>query len=103
MTLEAEIRKLKMELLRQELDDRLLNLKFLLDKQREQNETMHRNNMTASNQTQNASALRFGGSVLSVNVVGDLEVWHFVLLALFVWVLLSKIIIQSLSLEFSDL
>jgi hypothetical protein len=90
LSMENEIRRLKMELLRQELDDRMINLKFLMEKRRQMNETM--NNGTAVNGTKTEDDVHikyFGGSVLFLKVAGDFEVWHFVVLTLFVWFLIS--------------
>ncbi len=110
MSLENEIRKLKLELLRQELDDRMINLRFLMEKKRQLNETMFNGTNSSSNLTANSDEVEakfFGGSVLFMNVIGEFEVWHFVILALIVWFLISKIfvfaILLILNLKFSFL
>ena len=88
--LQNDIRKLKLELMRQELNDKLLTLNFYLEQQRQLNTT------TASTTTVDPSESRLElkpfGSALFVKVVGDFVVWHFVLLALFVWVFIIIII-----------
>ena len=88
ISLESEIRKLKLELLRQELDDRMINLKILMEKQRRLNETASEN-LTNETSTDDVESKYFTGSVLFMNVIGDFEVWHFVLLTLVIWVFIS--------------
>lgn len=89
LALETEIRKLKLELLKQELDDKLLTLRTYWENKKFQNTTKIVNTKLDDEDSGAASSRPFG-SVLFANVVGEFEVWHFVLLTLFVWVLISN-------------
>jgi hypothetical protein len=90
--LENEIRKLKLELLKQELDDKVINLKFILEKKQKllRNSTIYNTTIQTSTESNELDRMNYGGSVLFLNVIGDFEVWHFVLLILILWFLLRK-------------
>lgn len=89
--LETEIRKLKLELLKQELDDKLLSFKTFLE--RKQNKKImsfnQTNNVTNQTQSEDTNEKPFG-TILFAPVIGDFEVWHFVFLIFFAWIFLSN-------------
>ncbi|CAF0796463.1 unnamed protein product [Brachionus calyciflorus] len=86
--LENEIRKLKMELLKQELDDKLLTLKTYLENKK-LNETLA---TTAEALTDTEDTDRtYLGNVLFAKVAGNIQVWQLVLIVLFAWLLLCYI------------
>lgn len=91
--LEIEIRKLKMELLKHELDDKLLTLRTYMEKKKSLNETTTTltSDIVEGGRNLEKSILKVKPfeSILFANVFGDFEVWHFVLLVLIFWVLLS--------------
>ncbi len=89
LKLQNDIRKLKLELMRQELDDKMLTLKFLVEKQRQQNATTQSTTTLDPSESYQYMPI---GSILFVNVFGEFLVWHFVLLVLFVWVIIIILI-----------
>jgi len=82
LELENEIRKLKLQLLKEELSDKLLILNTYLDKKDSSQNTTSQELVKDSNDSPN----RFE-SVLFANVSGDFLVWHIVLFGLIFWVL----------------
>ena len=91
LSLETDIRKLKLELMRQELDDKMLTLKLYLERQRQLNSTTIQTTTTTEDPSEMLQLNPFG-SVLYINVVGDFLVWHFVVLTIFIWVLIIYLI-----------
>lgn len=91
--LETEIRKLKLELLKEELDDKLFTFREYLEKKQRQ-KTMQVN-LTTTNANQSVTTQdlteRPFSSILFAPVVGDFEVWHFVFLIFFSWIFLSNL------------
>lgn len=86
--LESEIRKLKLELLKQELDDKLLTLKaYLQDKKLNQTTT---STIEPQSESDSNEKSHYMGSILFVKVVGNVQVWQIVLIVLIFWMLLSK-------------
>jgi hypothetical protein len=93
--IDSEIRRLKYELMKHQYDKKILSLKSYI-KSQQLNSTRESLNIT-SNHTTSTQANDYEddqmfGSILFVNVVGDFEVWHFVLLTLFIWFLICKLI-----------
>ena len=78
--MEAEIRKLKMALIKEELNDKMKSF-------REYMERMRNTTTTAPTPVEVVKPFE---SVLFYNVVGDFEVWHFVMLLFVAWFLISK-------------
>ena len=128
--LETEIRKLKLELIKQELNDKIITFRAYMEKKQQsilQNDTRNLNNQsTNSNSTDEISSEKPFSSVLFVPIIGtyiylafllhsiftldlayffkiqliiqknkiilgDFEVWHFVVLTFIVWIFLSKL------------
>jgi hypothetical protein len=87
--LETDIRKLKLELMRQELDDKLLTLKAYMKRKNQFNTTTVATTTTDPNDPAN-NYLRPFSSVLFINVFGEFEVWHLVLITLFIWLMICK-------------
>lgn len=87
--LETEIRKLKLELLKEELDDKILTFREYLEKKQRQNIMQFNQTNTTATTTQENSDRLFS-SILFAPVVGDFEVWHFVFLIFFCWIFLSN-------------
>ena len=92
--LESEIRRLKYELMRRQLDEKLISLKSYIERQQHMtNATIA--NTTTTNATSNdyddddEDVNQIFSSVLFANVFGDFEVWHFVLAILFLWLIAS--------------
>jgi hypothetical protein len=92
--LESDIRRLKLELIKQQYDQKILKLRSLI-KANQQNTTQA--SMAISYNSTNATDYDLDendeifGSVLFVNIFGYFEVWHFVVLLLIVWVFLRKL------------
>lgn len=78
--METEIRKLKIALMQQELDDKLLTFRAYMERQL---------NTTTTTEQPIIEEKHFG-SILFAPVVGDFEVLHFVILIFIVWFLISK-------------
>lgn len=89
ISLQTDIRKLKLELMRQELDDKILTLKLFQERQRQQNSTTP---ITTTLDPSEHFEYKPIGSILFLNVFGDFLVWHFVLVALFIWLILIFLI-----------
>ena len=81
MQMETEIRKLKIALMQQELDDKLLTFRAYMESQQ---------NITTTTEEPIIEEKHFG-SILFAKVVGDFEVLHFVILIFLAWFLLSKL------------
>jgi hypothetical protein len=91
--LESDIRRLKLELMRHQYDQKILKLRSLIKSNQNTTQLMLINSNSTANETDydldaNDEIFR---SILFVNVFGDFEVWHFVLLLLILWVILRKI------------
>jgi hypothetical protein len=81
--MESDIRKLKLELLKEQLDDKLITFKAYLEKKQ-----MNQTSTTAIMETK-AEEKPFS-TILFVPVVGDFEVWHFVIVIFMIWIFISK-------------
>lgn len=86
--LETEIRKLKLELLKQELDDKLLTLRAYLQ-HKKINQTTSTTTVSAKDSEDKS---RYLGSVLFVKVAGNVQVWQLVLIVLIFWMLLGIVL-----------
>ena len=100
--LETDIRKLKLELMRQELDDKLITFKAYMKRKNQFNMTTVATTTKDPNDPDN-NYLRPFSSVLFINVFGEFEVWHLVLITLFIWLIICKffMIFFSFLLSFS--
>ncbi len=78
--MESEIRRLKMALLQQQLEEKLQNFRAYIRSQQ---------NTTTTTQAPVVIDRPFE-SILFAPVVGVFEVWHFVILILIAWFFLSK-------------
>lgn len=93
LSLESEISKLKLELLRQELNSKLQSFKVHLENKKIQ--SMLRN-QTNSTQVQSASTvtkrpnLKALSSALYIRVFDCLELWQLIFILLIAWIILSK-------------
>ena len=85
--MQSEIRKLKLELLKQELDDKLLTLKAHLEKKK-----LAASNLTTTTASSMVADERQYHSILFVPVFWEFQVWHLVILVFIVWILISKVI-----------
>lgn len=95
--LQSEIRKLKLELLKQELDDKLLTLKaYLHDKKLNETTTTTNEPETEADSSEKSHYL---GNILFVKVAGNVQVWQLVLAVLIFWMLLSKFILLSIKFQ----
>ena len=83
--MQSEIRKLKLELLKQELDDKLLTLKAHLEKKKLAN-----SNLTTTTANPILTEDRQYHSILFVPVFWEFQVWHLVILVFIIWILISK-------------
>ena len=81
--LENEIRKLKLQLLKEELSDKLIVLNSYLDHKRND----IRNSTASQDVVDISSSHGKYESVLFANVSGEFLVWHIVLIVLIFWVL----------------
>lgn len=86
--LESEIRKLKLELLKQELDDKLLTLRAYLHNKKLNKTTTASQPATVVHPEDKSYYL---GSVLFAKVAGNVQVWQLVLVVLIFWMLLGKV------------
>jgi hypothetical protein len=86
----SEIRRIKMELLKEQLDDKMFNLKSFLEKKKSSNITQASNStVTAKELVESDGSFDFG-SILFVKVFGIFEVWHLVLFFFLSWVFICK-------------
>lgn len=88
LQLEDEVRRLKMELLKQELSDKLIVLNAYLEAKAKNSSGLEKIEVT-TNDSADVNA-RFE-SVLFASVSGELLVWHCVLIMLFLWLLAGRI------------
>ena len=94
---ESEIRVLKVELLKQQLDERLADLRLYLDRKQQ---VSPQSNQNVSAQSSNLTTTSLAPStddepkpfesVLFEIVFGEFEVWHFVVLIFVTWFLMRK-------------
>lgn len=91
-SLRDEIRKLKLELLKHELDDKILKLNLVMEKKNATlSETLgNASNMTDPETDQKGLNSPFE-SILFANVTEDFEVWHFVVLTLLIWLIVCNL------------
>ena len=80
--LQTDIRKLQLELMRQELNDKMLTLKLYLERKKQQNATTL---ATTTVDPRDKFEMKPFNSILFLNVVGEFEVWHFIVITLLVW------------------
>ena len=85
MDWDTEIRRLKLELLRQELDDKILSYREYLERKKAQNKTLATTTVSPEEITEKPF-----NSILYVQIFGDFEVWHFVILIFIIWILICK-------------
>ena len=95
--LETEIRKMKLELLKQELDDKLFSFREYIEKKQKKmmflNQTEMNTTNSVANNTTDENEKNFS-SILFLPVIGDLEMWHFIFIIFLIWFFLSiKIIL----------
>lgn len=81
LLMEAEIRKLKMALIKEELNDKMKSFRAYMERMRN----------TTTPAPAPVEVVRPFDSILFMNVTGDFEVWHFVMLLFFAWFFLSKL------------
>lgn len=94
--LESDIRRLKLELIKQQYDQKILKLRSLVKASQNTTQSMTVNYNTTNGTDYDLDADdEIFGSVLFVNVIGDFEVWHFVVLLLILWVILCKFCLIS--------
>ena len=90
--LETEIRKMKLELLKQELDDKLFSFREYIEKKQKKmmflNLTETNNSTSLTTNVTDENEKQFS-SILFLPVVGDLEIWHFVFIIFLIWFFLS--------------
>lgn len=92
--LEEEIRRLKLELMKEELSDKIVVLNAFLDA-KSRNSTQNQVNTTRD--MPGGGDGRFESVLFASVSGGDLLIWHVVLIMLFVWFLAGKLFYADLS------
>ncbi len=97
-SLESEIRRLKYELMQRQLDEKLITLKSYVERRAHAAPATNATLLNSTNATNSTDGSDDYGdvneifsSVLFANVIGDFEVWHFVLAILALWLLASML------------
>jgi hypothetical protein len=97
--LQSEIRRLKIELIKQEINEKIFNLKLIQDGKingtmNELNLKLNSSILTTTIKTTISSAVaeedKPFGSILFTNIIGPLQIWHLILILFFVWIIICK-------------